>query len=380
MSMQKVTALVYLFIFSIATAHAADKVIANRVIHSKFYFADDITQDTLILEGLCKPSEEKSAASLLTDVAVSLAGKAVGSLVDMVANKAKAEAITLESVSSMEGFYTPKEIAADGGCFVIHNGRAADSSGATFKAIFRVKVSEDTTAFQFEVLKWHFQEFFAPESTSWFQEKHRKDLVLKIEFLAPGNDSIGTRSVFIEKSWVDASKEDIRSAFGSGDTTPWFRAPPVPSKMIDARNLPLNIKTVIIETSRPKQLGVWLSEIAASKKNEIVTLAEGSFRNAIDGDAAAIQSAKLTEIASSTFAMYKSAWDTLFELSKNVPKLADNPTASDKIKFDADTTAWKAKMQESVSTLTTKKTLAESAYSSASLNWPGDMPAIVVTQ
>ena len=376
MSPQKLSVLLILAVFSQTTAHAAEKISPSRIMHSKFYFPDEISDGKVILEGLCQATDNKSAATLLTDVAVSLAGKAVGSLVDIVANKAKAEAITLESISSMEGFYTPKEIAADGGCFVIHNGRAADSSGATFKAILKLKFSEDRTAFQFEILKWQFQSFFAPESRSWFQDKSRKDVILKIEFFAPGSDSIGTRSVFIERSWMDATQDDIGNAYEPGEKTPWFRAPPLPSKLIDARNSPLNIKTMVIETSRPKQIGIWLTEIASAKKAEIISLTESNVRNLIDNDAAAIHSAKLTEVASAAFAAYKSTWDNVFELSKNFPKLSDSPTSVDRTKFDADTTAWKGKIQESVSLLSTKKRLAETAYSAASLIWPGDMPAI----
>ena len=167
------------------------------------------------------------------------------------------------------------------GCLVFHNGIDDKASQASIKAVLQVTVSPDLTAFRFTVREWQFQRFLKPITTSWFQTSGIKDFVLKIEFLSPGSEGLGTRRVFVEHPFVAVDRETIANAFTPDQQLPWFSSPPRSSPDATDLNLPLNLKITLVETTKPNQFAAWMQEIAKDKKTDVAALVKDAVKRAV---------------------------------------------------------------------------------------------------
>ena len=131
-----------------ARSFAASEEVGPGVLKAQFIYQDPN-----------KPNPEcpsnvgaKALPALAVDLLVSLAGHVTESLIDAAAARTQPEATTLETVIPIDGFYSKKEVAVDGGCLIFHNGTKPDLSDASIKAKFRIVTSSDQTAFRFDVL------------------------------------------------------------------------------------------------------------------------------------------------------------------------------------------------------------------------------------
>ena len=349
------------------------------VLRAEFIYADMLGKSELT-KGKCKPPEERSAAAAIAvDVAVGLAGKLAGSLIDAAAAKTQPEAITIEAVAPLDGFYDAKSVAVDKGCLVVHNGTAKDAAGASLKGIFQVEVSPDSTAFRFTVIEWKFERFLRPHTSQWFQDAGTRDFVLKIEFLAPGSEGLGRRAVFVEHAFIAVDRDAMVKAFEPGQKLPWFAAPQPPSGKLTDLSLPLNLRATVVETTKPNQLAVWVRDIANDKKTDVKSLVQDAVRTSLDPNFAATQDAQSATAAGTAYGAYKSAWDTY--AAQVAAKPADLPasaTAIQRAAYAAALAAWQAGVTVNLQLTEAKKVAARAAFSAASLSWPGDLPPIPI--
>lgn len=337
----------------------------SPVLHAKFFYATDIGTAGTLAEH-CKKSVK--TADLLTDIAVGLAGKAAESLIDAAAARTQPEATTLDAVVPLDGFYGPKgSIAVEDGCLAFHNGTDDKGSNATLLAVFQLKTSTDRSAFRFSVVNWKFNGFLKAKSTQWFQSRNRRDIALKIEFLTPGNASLGTRQSFIEHVFPGVEADALSTLFISDQELPWFAAPPRPdTKSEAARVLPLNLRVTVVETTRPNQLGLWVRAVAQENREAVSTLVQNSVREALDPSYEATESAKLAEAAGTAYGAYKTAWDELKAHQDAKPAATDI----------AATKAWVAGFTVKRQAVASKQTLARIAFDTAGLAWPGNLPEL----
>lgn len=347
-----------------------------------FYKGQDIPAE---LRAHCPPPGETEAAgfaAIATDIAVSLAGKAVDSLIDAVAARTQPEVTTLDIVIPIDGFFTEKgAVAIAGGCLLFHNGKHPDASEASLLMSLQVVPSPDATAFRFDVYKWEFNRFLKPQTGGWFQKAEVRDLALKIEFLTPGSSGLGARSVFVEHMFQGVTAGALTKVFFKDQKLPWLAAPTKPSLPTAAppgAYGPLNVRITVVESTKPNQFALWLHDLAKEKKADIATAVKDAVRRSIDPSAAATEQAKLAESAGTAYAAYKTAWDDGMQHKSTKPKApdagADEPT---KEKYRATLAAWQGLLTVKVQNVSAKKTLARSAFQTADLPWPGDLPSLV---
>lgn len=360
------------------------------VLKAQFIYWNEVASPAL--QNLCpKPSTQSVGAGLVaTDIVVSLAGKVVESLIDAAAAKTQPEATVLEVTVPLSGFYDEKgNIAVSDGCLVFHNSDSADPNGGSILGSFILLPSFDQTAFRFQVYAWKFSRFLQPETTSWFQRNGIRDFVLKIEFLTPSSAGLGTRSVFVEYPFLAVSSSSLQTAFKNGDDLAWFATPakpsglPVPQLSGDpkARFMPLNVRITVVETTKPNQFAQWFQDIAKEKKSDISAAVKDAVKKSIDENYAATEGAKQAEAAATAYDAYKAAWDEAATQKAAKPKEptagADQATVD---KFNAETRVWEASLSVKLRGLAAKKTLARSAFVSAELEWPGDLPALTLKE
>jgi hypothetical protein len=346
------------------------------VLHARFVYVDSLKDDPLTKDK-CKPPEEAGAlGGIASDIAVSLAGKVAESIVDAIAAQTQAEATTLEAVTPLDGFYTAKGVAVGKGCLVVHNGREADADGASFKAIFQVDVSPDKTAFRFTVVNWVFTRFLKPTTNRWFQDTNSRDFALRVEFLSPGSEGLGRRTVFFESVFTDIDSATLGKAIEEGQRLPWLAAPVPPSGKLGV-SLPLNIRVTVVETTRPKQFAIWLQDIATSKKADVVGAVQDAVRKSIDPNFAATQDAQSATAAGTAYSAYKAAWDAY---AAQVAAKPTSPTAAatdaEKAAYAAALASWQAGVTVNMRLTDAKKVAAKTLFAVASLPWPGDLPSI----
>lgn len=357
---------------------------------AQFIYLDEIATAPKALQDLCPQDGAQSVelAAIAVDTAISLAGKAVESIIDAAAAKTQPEATTLDVTIPLGGFYDEKgDIAVAGGCLIFHNADKADLSDASMIGSFRLVPSFDRTAFRFQVFKWKFSSFLKPESSSWFQQDGVRDFVLKIEFLSPGSAGLGTRAVYVEHTFIAVSALSIAAAFSKGQDLPWFSSPAKPSGLPinpssgkqGTRYLPLNIRVTVVETTKANQFAQWVQDVAKEKKADISSAVKEAVKKSLDENYAVSDQSKQADAASTAYAAYKAAWDDATAHKASRPK--DPGAAADqgtKGKFAADTQAWKALLTVKLQGVAAKKVLARSAFSGAQLDWPGDLPTINV--
>ena len=364
-------------VFLTVTSSNAAGSDAVGVLRAEFVYADMLGKSELT-KGKCKAPEERAAgAAIAVDIAVGLVGKLTESLIDAAAAKTQPEATTLEAVAPLDGFYGPKSVAIDKGCLAIHNGAAKDAAGASLKGIFQVDVSPDSTAFRLTVIEWKFDRFLRPQTSQWFQDTGLRDFVLKIEFLAPGSEGLGRRAVFVEFPFIAVDRTTIAGAFEPGEKLPWFAAPPPPSTKISDLSLPLNLRTTVVETTRPNQFAVWVRDIANSKKSDVASLVQDAVRRSLDPNFSATQDAQSATAAGTAYGAYKSAWDAYAaQVAAKPADLAAGATTAQRVNYTAALAAWQAGTTVNFQLTEAKKVAAKAAFSAASLSWPGDLPPI----
>lgn len=338
-----------------------------------------ISQDPNHTDARCPPPAAGRIAAIATDILVGLAGKLTESLIDGAAARTQPEATTLETVVPIDGFYAQTGAAIDGGCLVFRNGTAADGSNSSMLAIFQVVMSTDQSAFRFDVLKWTFSRFLRPETSQRAQKKGIRDFVMKIEFLAPGTEGVGTRKVFIETSMFAVTSAEIAGAYVKGQQLPWFAAPPRPDQRGTTPpkiTLPLNVKITLVETTKPNQFALWLQKVAQEKKADISSAVQDAVKKALDPNYAATEGAKAAEAAGTAYAAYKTAWDALAAVFADKPVLPPNPTSAQTAEFNAKLKVWTANVTVNQQLTEAKRVSAKVAFDSAGLPWPGDLPKL----
>ncbi|RJF95776.1 hypothetical protein D3871_20580 [Noviherbaspirillum saxi] len=347
-----------------------------------FYATEEIPTG---LADKCPPRPEVempvAVAGIVTDIAVSLIGKAAESLVDAVAARTQAEATTLDVTLPIEGFFTEKgSVAVTGGCLLFHNGNNADASDASLLMSLALVPSFDGSAFRFNVFQWRFNRFLNPNPSHFFQNSRLRDVVLKIEFLTPSSAGLGTRAVFVEHVFQGVDQKAVENAFLTNQRLPWFASPSkptLPSSTPPGRYGPLNVRITIIETTRPNQFARWVQDIAKEKRTDIANAAKGALRQSLDSNFAATEQMKLNDAAATAYTGYKTAWDDAITYRGQKPKKLD--AAADqaaKEKYSADLLAWQSNLTVKSQNVSAKRTLARSAFEAADLSWPGDLPAV----
>lgn len=335
-----------------------------------FLYEGDVLKHPLS-KGVCDVSRGTAGAlaAVATDIAVSLAGKAVEAGIDYAAAKTKPDVTTLEEITPIPAFFRDGGFLAENSCIVIHNGTTETASEATFLAIFQIALSPDGTAFGFIVREWSVTGFAKPIISHWGQKNDVRDFALKIEFLIPGAENAGTRSIFWEKIVSAARVSDLERLFQKDQKLAWIAMPQKPSESAGATR-PLNLKVSLVETTVPNQFATWLAEAAVEKKGEISAIAQNSVRRALDRSFAAEETLKATTAATASYEAYKAAWDAAAALNTTKPSLSQSPTTTERAEF----TAWIAKSQLAQSTLDGKRILAQRSFSQAGLTWPGTLP------
>lgn len=346
------------------------------VLHAEFVYSENLDAN-LRTKGICtEPGGKAVGAAMATDIVVNLAGKLAESVINAAAAKTQPEATTLETVVPLDGFYGAKDIAVDGGCLIFHNGVDASGNGASVKGVFQVAVSEDSSAFRLTVIEWQFLRFLKPQTSHWWQKSDVRDFVLKIEFLGPGEEGLGRRSVFVEHPFMAVDRMTLAGAFSPGQKLPWFAAPKPPSGTPAGLTLPLNVRITLIETTKPNQLAIWAQEVAKEKKTDLVDLVKNAVKKSVDPNYEASENAKLAESAGSAYSAYKTGWDALSVLYAGKP--ADLPagaSAAAAAAHDAGLKAWQAAVMVAKQTTEAKRVAAKLSFSAAGLPWPGDLPA-----
>jgi hypothetical protein len=130
--------------------------------------------------------------------------------------------------------------------------------------------------------------------------------------------------------------------------------------------LPLNLRVTVVETTRPNQLGLWVRAIAQENREAVPALVQDSVRKTLDPAYEVTESAKLLEAAGTAYGTYKSAWDELKAHQDAKPAATDT----------AATKAWEASFTVKRQAVASKQALARSAFDTAGLAWPGNLPEL----
>lgn len=347
------------------------------VLRAEFVYRSELAQHPIATR--CPHGGVLALGGVTTDVVVGLAGQLVESVIDAAAAKTQAQSTTLEATVPLDGFYdNQSKMAVHDGCLVIHNGTLDDGTDASLLGLFQLKSSSDATAFRFDVIEWRYKRFLREKTGQWFQSGSQRDVALKIEFLTPGSAGLGTRATFVEHLFPAVDVATLKRLFVPEQQLPWFAAPPKANGGSAARNLPLNIRVTVIETTRPNQFATWLQQTAKDKKADISNLVKDSVHKALDASYEATESAKLAETAGTAYAAYKAAWDELTTLKATKPTPPAAPaTPAQTAAYNAALSAWKSGFLVKTQAVQAKKVLARAAFGSADLPWPGDLPAVV---
>ncbi len=339
---------------------------------ARFIYPDELAECSKDLqEYLPKPvdaaarraSENLALPVAATNLAVSLVGKAVESIVDAAALLMQAEVTTLDATVPVEGFFgSSGDIAVRGGYLLFHNSNNDDPAQGTLAMSLELIASPDRSAFGFRVQHWQFRKFLA--SGNLFQQSKSRDVVLRIEFLSPSSSELGIRAVFIERVLTGVGVLQVASAFKKDDRLPWCACPPNAAQTQVVRYAPMNIRITVVETTRPRKIAEWLQQEARSRKASIVSGVQEAARHALDAVHASAQQASHAEAASAAYSGYKAAWDDACAYVQKKP--ASGPELS----------VWKAGKEAYAQALAAKRSVAKAAFASASLDWPGDLPDI----
>ena len=379
----------YVYALTLATLFLSGGAMANEgpgTLKARFIHLGELDKLPPAIGKLCAlPYEvDLKISPVVVDVLVSLAGKAAESIIDLAAAKTQADATTLVTTIPLDGFFTETGgIAPAGGCLLFHNASSADLEDASILGAFRLIASKDSTAFRFQVATWRFARFLNPSTGHWFQKTGIRDLALKIEFLSPSSESLGTRSVFVEHVFKAVSDKDLGSAFISGQDLPWFLAPQSPGKLISEtgikRVLPLNIQITVVETTKPSQFATWMQDIAKEKKVSITDSIKDAVRKSLDENYAMASRSKLAAAAVAAFDEYKKAWDEATTIKTEKPKsIGDTADQVAKEKYQAEILVWKTKLTSKIISLSAARSAAQLAFANAEMSWPGDFPRILV--
>jgi hypothetical protein len=308
---------------------------------------------------------------IATDVIVGIVGKAAESLVDSIIAIAQPETRTLETTVPLDGFYKANEAAIKDGFLIFHNGTDTKGTKASLMAVLKAIISQDGTAFRFEVMKWEYKGFLIQDEgilDEILPHDSAHDIALKIEFLTPGSQGLGTRAAFSEHIFYHVPTGSLGSLFLRGQALPWIAAPAHGNMLNNTTGLvsPLNIKISLLETAEPGLLAKWSQEIFKENKASITKLAQDSARRVIDPAFAASENMKLIDVGKTTYDDYYKAWE---ELKKHHD---GKPVDGDSLE------KWKAEFDIKSQILSAKKVLAIGAFDRAGLPWPGDLSRLTL--
>lgn len=314
------------------------------------------------------PEAQKSLAApgaALVQLGVGLATQAAESLIDAAALWAQPDVARLECVTPVDAFYRADgRLGIEHACLVMHDGSNRAGDGRTMLGIFQIVVSADGTAFRFDVAHWEARRFQNQVEgvRRLFARAGTRDIALKIEFLSPGAEGLGTRSVFVEHVFTDIDAEELAVLFEKGQRLPWMAVPRRPAE--PAATLPLNLKVTLLETEKPRQFAAWLLQQAQARKGELSGLVKQAVQQAIDPAHAATERARLAGAADTAFAAYRTAWDDLAAHRKLRPQAGDPALA-----------AWTSGETVRQAVLASRRSVARAAFDAADLPWPGDLRA-----
>jgi hypothetical protein len=299
---------------------------------------------------------------IAADVIVGIVGKAAESVVDSIIAIAQPEIYTLETTIPLDGFYKANEVAINGGFLVFHDGSDTEGKDAVVIAVLKVIISQDGTAFRFEVMRWEYKRFLVQDE-GFLPHNNAHDVALKIEFLTPGSQGLGTRAAFIEQIFHSVPSGSLTSLLLQGQALPWIAAPARGNVSSNTTTLlsPLNIQINLIETAGPGRLAKWISETFSENKASITKLAQDSTRKVIDPAFAASENMKLIDVGKTTYDDYYKAWEELKKHRDGKP--VDNNSLE----------KWQAEFDMKSQILSAKKILAIGAFDRAGLPWPGDL-------
>ncbi len=312
------------------------------------------------------PEAQKSpavAGATLVQLGVGLATKAAESLIDAAALWAQPDVARLECVTPIDGFYgADGRPAIEHACLVMHDGSNRAGDGRSMLGIFQVVVSADGTAFRFDVAHWEARSFqnAVDGIRRLFAHEDARDIALKFEFLSPGAEGLGTRSVFVEQVFTDIDGRELKVLFEKGQRLPWMAMPRRPAEA--GALLPLNLKVTLLETEKPRQFAAWLLQQAQARKGELSSLVKDAVQKAIDPAHAATERARLATAAEAAFAAYRTAWDELAAHRKAKPAEGDALVS------------WTSGQTVRQAVLESRRSVARAAFEAADLPWPGDLP------
>lgn len=310
------------------------------------------------------PAQTPAVTGALVQLGVGLATKAAESLIDAAALWAQPDVARLECVTPIDGFFGPegRPCIAEA-CLVMHDGRNRAGDGRTMLGIFQVVVSADGTAFRFDVAHWEARSFQNEVEglRRLFAREEARDIALKVEFLSPGAEGLGTRSVFVEQVFTDIDGDELAVLFEKDQRLPWMAMPRRPAEA--GAQLPLNLKVTLLETEKPRQFAAWLLQQAQARKGELSALVKDAVQKAVDPGHAATERARQATAADAAFAAYRTAWDDLAAHRKGRP--ADG---------DAAAATWKAGEAVRLAVVESRRTVARAAFDAADLPWAGDLP------
>lgn len=318
------------------------------------------------------------AAGKLTELAVGLVGRATESLIDAAALWAQPDVARLEDVAPVDAFYNPdRSLAVEGGCLVFHDGHDLAGSSRTLLAVFQVEASPDGTAFGFTVRHWSARQFQNDPSVvkRLFSRSGERDIALKIEWLSPGAEGVGTRAVFVEHIFSAIDPDELERLFEKGQRLPWMVVPRWPADAPAGKPaLPLNLKVTLLETTQPNQLAAWLLEQAKARKADLSGLVQDALRRAADPAQAAAEQAKRAGAADTAFGDYRqAAVETAAQRAAEPKPAPAGATTAQEEQHRADRLAWQAALSSREAVQRSKRLSARTAFDAADLPWPGDL-------
>lgn len=318
------------------------------------------------------------AAAKLTELAVGLVGRATESLIDAAALWAQPDVARLEDTAPVDAFYNPdRSLAVEGGCLVFHDGQDLAGRRRTLLAVFQVEASPDGTAFGFVVRHWSARQFQNTPGVvkRLFSRSGERDIALKIEWLSPGAEGVGTRAVFVEHLFSAIDPDELERLFEPGQRLPWMMVPRWPADAPAGKPaLPLNLKVTLLETTQPNQLAAWLLEQAKAHKADLSGLVQDALRRAADPARAAAELATRASAADTAFADYRQVVAETAKQRAAEPKpVPAGATPAQVEQHKADRLVWQAALSSREAVQRSKRLVARAAFDAADLPWPGDL-------
>lgn len=346
----------------------------------------DLSPPTEGMEQVAPPQPANFAlpavvAPVLFDVASKFIETGVTSIVDAAAMRLRAEATTLDATIPVDGIYKADGTNdIDQATLFLHNGTNEQAEGASFALKLSFVVSPDRTAFRLRVDDWSIQRFLNPKPHALWQTPER-DWVLRIEFLTPSAEGLGSRAAFVELAFQAVTLEALRAALYKGRTLHWLAMPALPMALAGGsppgsaeHYLPFNVRATIVETTKPKMFAKWLDDSLTANKANLAKTAVSEFRSTLDPAQRATDDAAVLKTASTAFTSYQSAWNALqASIAAEPTEPATGATAEEQKKHQAARAKWEADKTLQNKGVTIARSIAVIAFRNAGIGWPGDL-------